>query len=202
MNTAHGEPAGVPHQGAPVGAGSPDLAGLLKQAARGDQGAFAEVYDATAARVHGLVVRVVRDQAQAEEVTQEVFLEVWRHCGRFDAHRGSALAWLMTIAHRKSVDRVRSADSSTRRDQTYHDANQAPEHDVTAETAHASLEARRVRAAVQELTDVQRQAIELAYFGGYSHREVAALLDLPLGTAKTRIRDGMIRLRDTIGVGR
>lgn len=199
---SHGDPSGASPAEASDGAAAPDLAVLLKQAARGDRAAFAEVYDATAARVHGLVLRVVRDRAQAEEVTQEVFLDVWRQASRFDAGRGSALAWLMTIAHRKAVDRVRSADSAARRDQTYHQAHQTPDHDVTAEAAQAAWEARRVRAAVRQLTDVQREAIELAYFGGYTHTEVAALLDLPLGTAKTRIRDGLIRLRDTIGVGR
>lgn len=195
------EPAGVPQEGAPAGAG-PDLGSLLKRSARGDNVAFAELYDATAARVHGLVLRVVRDRAQAEEVTQEVFLEIWRQSGRFDPERGSALAWMMTIGHRKAVDRVRSAEAATRRDVAYEQHNQVPDHDVTAEAAHASLEARRVRAALAHLTDVQREAIELAYFGGYTHTEVAALLDLPVGTAKTRIRDGLIRLRDTIGVGR
>ncbi|MFB9765470.1 ECF RNA polymerase sigma factor SigK, partial [Nocardioides kongjuensis] len=180
----------------------PDLGALLRQSARGDSTAFATLYDATAARVHGLALRVVRDRAQAEEVTQEVFLEVWRQASRYDAARGSALAWLMTITHRKAVDRVRSAEAASRRDATWEQRNQGVEHDTTAEAAHASLEAHRVRAALGQLTDVQREAIELAYFGGYTHTEVAALLDLPVGTAKTRIRDGLIRLRDTIGVGR
>jgi RNA polymerase sigma-70 factor (ECF subfamily) len=193
--------AGAPDPGVPAAAG-PDLATLLKRSARGDQAAFAELYDATSARIHGLVVRVVRDRAQSEEVTQEVFLEVWRQSGRFDPERGSALSWLMTIAHRKAVDRVRSAEAATRRDVAYEQHNHEPDHDVTAEAAHASFEARRVRAALGDLTVVQREAIELAYFGGYTHTEVAALLDLPVGTAKTRIRDGLIRLRDTIGVGR
>lgn len=201
MDPVPDDSAGAPLVGAPAGAG-PDLAALLKRSARGDEAAFAELYDATASRVHGLVVRVVRDRAQADEVTQEVFLEVWRQSSRYDAQRGSALAWLMTIAHRKAVDRVRSAEAATRRDVTYEQRNQVPAHDVTAEAAHASLEARRVRAALAHLTDVQREAIELAYFGGYTHTEVAALLDLPVGTAKTRIRDGLIRLRDSIGVGR
>lgn len=201
MDPVPDDSAGAPLVGAPAGAG-PDLAALLKRSARGDEAAFAELYDATASRVHGLVVRVVRDRAQADEVTQEVFLEVWRQSSRYDARRGSALAWLMTIAHRKAVDRVRSAEAATRRDVTYEQRNQVPAHDVTAEAAHASLEARRVRAALAHLTDVQREAIELAYFGGYTHTEVAALLDLPVGTAKTRIRDGLIRLRDSIGVGR
>lgn len=201
MDPVPGNPAGAPHEGAPAGAVA-DLAGLLKRSARGDQDAFARLYDATSARVHGLVLRVVRDRAQSEEVTQEVFLEVWRQASRYDESRGSALSWLMTIAHRKAVDRVRSAEAATRRDVTYEQHNQVPDHDVTAEAAHASLEARRVRSALAHLTDVQREAIELAYFGGYTHTEVAALLDLPVGTAKTRIRDGLIRLRDSIGVGR
>lgn len=195
------QPVGVPHPGAPAGVAG-EHASLLKRSARGDQAAFAELYDATSARVHGLVLRVVRDRAQAEEVTQEVFLEIWRTASRFDAERGSALAWLMTIAHRKAVDRVRSAEASSRRDLTYHQRNHTVDHDVTADAAHASLEARRVRTALTQLTDIQREALELAYFGGYTHVEVAALLDLPVGTAKTRIRDGLIRLRDTIGVGR
>lgn len=202
MDPVPGDPAGAPHVGAPAGGHGPDLGPLLQRAARGDSAAFATLYDATAARVHGLVLRVVRDPAQAEEVTQEVFLEVWRQASRYDAARGSALAWLMTITHRKAVDRVRSAEAATRRDVTYEQSNRAVEHDTTVEAAHASLEAHRVRAALTQLTEVQREAIELAYFGGYTHTEVAALLDLPVGTAKTRIRDGLIRLRDTIGVER
>ncbi len=202
MDPVPGEPTGAPHAGAPVGAHGPDLGALLKQCSRGDNAAFAALYDATSARVHGLVLRVVRDPAQAEEVTQEVFLEVWRQSSRYDAQRGSALAWLMTITHRKAVDRVRSAEAASRRDITWEQRNQEIEHDTTAEAAHASLEARRVRMALGQLTDVQREAIELAYFGGYTHTEVATLLDLPVGTAKTRIRDGLIRLRDTIGVGK
>lgn len=195
---------GVPHSGAsPEATSAPgSAADLLRRSARGDRTAFAQLYDDSAARVHGLVLRVVRDPAQAEEVTQEVFLEIWRTASRFDPAKGSALSWMLTIGHRKAVDRVRSAEAAGRRETTYHRRNHEPEHDVTAEAAHASLEARRVRAALTQLTDVQREALELAYFGGYSHTEVAALLDLPVGTAKTRIRDGLIRLRDTIGVAR
>ena len=180
---------------------APDLADLLKQSGRGDQAAFAQLYDATSSRVFGMALRVVRDPAQAEEVTQEAFLEIWRTAGRFDPDRGSPLAWLLTITHRKAVDRVRSAEASTRRDTSYHQQNQPVDHDSTAEAAHASLEGRRVRDALKSLTAVQRQALELAYFGGYTHTEVAGMLDLPVGTAKTRIRDGLIRLRDTMGVG-
>jgi RNA polymerase sigma-70 factor (ECF subfamily) len=178
-----------------------DLAELLKRSGRGDEAAFAQLYDATSARAYGLAVRVVRDPSQAEEVTQEAFLEIWRTASRFDAGRGSAVSWVLTLVHRKAVDRVRSAEASTRRDTSYHQGNQPVEHDSTAEAAHASLEARRVRQAMDSLTEVQRQALELAYFKGYTHTEVAKMLDLPVGTAKTRIRDGLIRLRDTMGVG-
>ena len=191
--------AGVPSsEGAPA---VPDPGPLLKSASRGDQTAFAQLYDLTAARVHGLALRVVRDPAQAEEVTQEAFLEIWRTASRFDPDRGSPLAWMLTITHRKAVDRVRSAEAATRRDETYHQRNRPVEHDTTAEAAHASMEARRVRGALETLTPVQREALELAYFGGYTHAQVASMLDLPVGTAKTRIRDGLIRLRDTMGVG-
>ncbi len=181
--------------------GAPDLAALLRQSARGDQRAFARLYDATAARAYGLAVRVVRDPSQAEEVTQEAFLELWRTASRFDPDRGSAISWVLTIVHRKAVDRVRSAEAASRRDTTYQREQQEVDHDATAEAAQASLEAKRVRAAMDQLTPVQREAIELSFFGGYTHAEVATLLDLPLGTAKTRIRDGLIRLRDFMGVG-
>lgn len=198
MNPTHPMPSGDP---SPEGTEADRLAALLRLSARGDQAAFAELYDATAARLHGLVVRVVRDPAQSDEVTQEAYLEVWRTAARFDPTRGSALAWLMTIGHRRAVDRVRSAQAATRRDNDYLRDEREAGPDVTAEAALTGLEARRVRAALEALTPVQREAIELAYFGGYTHTEVAALLDLPVGTAKTRIRDGLIRLRDTMGVG-
>ena len=180
---------------------APDLTDLLRRAARADESAFAALYDVTSRRVYGMVLRVVRDPAQAEEVTQEVFLEIWRTATRFDPDRGSPLTWLLTIVHRKAVDRVRSAEASTRRDATYHQTHQPIDHDSTADAVESSLEARRVRGALKTLTDVQQQAIGLAYFGGYTHTEVATMLDLPVGTAKTRIRDGLIRLRDAMGVG-
>jgi RNA polymerase sigma-70 factor (ECF subfamily) len=181
--------------------GVPDLAELLRRSSRGDEAAFAELYDATTRRVFGLALRVVRDPAQAEEVTQEAFLEIWRTSARIDQDRGSGLAWMLTIVHRKAVDRVRSAEASTRRDTAYHQGATTVDHDTTAEAAEASLEAHRVRGALRTLTEVQREALELAYFGGYTHTEVAKMLDLPVGTAKTRIRDGLIRLRDAMGVG-
>ncbi|MFT4261867.1 MAG: ECF RNA polymerase sigma factor SigK [Nocardioides sp.] len=194
-----GSPAGDPSGAARPE--QPELADLLRRSARGDEEAFAAVYDAVASRAYGLALSVVRDPAQAEEVVQEALFEVWRTASRFDARRGTPLGWILTILHRRAVDRVRASEAATRRDRTYHERNQTVSHDATAEAAHASMEAHRVRRALDTLTPVQRQAVELAYLRGYTHTEVAQLLELPVGTAKTRIRDGMIRLRDTLGVG-
>lgn len=179
-----------------------ELAESMRAAGRGDQLAFAAVYDAMAPRVHGIVLRVVRDPAQSEEVVQEVFVELWRLAPRFDGRRGSAAAWIATIAHRRAVDRVRSEQAS--RDRAERDAAQAERAtDTSAEPVLdrdlAEFERRRVRRALDRLTPMQRAAIELAFFGGHTYREVAALLGEPEGTVKTRIRDGMIRLRDELG---
>ncbi len=187
-------------ESSPTAAVGPDLAGLLTRSARGDEAAFAELYDATASRLHGLVVRVVRDRAQSEEVTQEAFLDIWRHCTRFDSSKGSPLSWMLTIAHRKAVDRVRSAEAAKAREVTYETTTTGREHDSTLEQVEVRLDQQRVRRALSTLTDTQRGAVELAYLGGHTHTEVAALLDIPLGTAKTRIRDGLIRLRDILEV--
>jgi RNA polymerase sigma-70 factor (ECF subfamily) len=198
--TAASPGAPAPGEAAARSGQAPDLAALLRRSARGDEAAFGELYDATSRRLYGLVLRVVRDPAMSEEVTQEVYLDVWRHAGRFDAGRGTALSWLLTIAHRTAVDRVRSSEAARRRDDAHAVSSRDVDFDATAETAQASLEAQRVRRALATLTDAQRSAVELAYLGGYTQTEVARLLDLPLGTAKTRIRDGLIRLRDTMGV--
>lgn len=198
MNHLRPVPGGAPDPGAPPG---PDLADLLRRSSRGDQSAFAALYDAVSPKIYGLSLRIVRDPAQAEEVAQEVFLDIWRTSSRYSPDRGSALAWMLTITHRRAVDRVRAAEAATRRDIAYERRNQPVSHDSTSEAAQASLEARRVRGALGTLTEVQREAVELAYLGGYTHTEVASMLELPVGTAKTRIRDGLIRLRDTMGVG-
>ncbi|MCD6640806.1 MAG: ECF RNA polymerase sigma factor SigK [Nocardioides sp.] len=195
MDHLHAVPAG-----GPPGPEGTALADLVGRSARGDEAAFAAFYDATSARAYGLALRVVRNPAHAEEVTQEAYIDAWRGSTRFDPARGTALGWLLTIVHRKAVDRVRSVEAATNRDQAWQHTSTGVEHDETAEAAHASLEAQRVRNAVTTLTDVQREAVELAYFGGYTHTEVATMLEVPVGTAKTRIRDGLIRLRDSLGV--
>ncbi len=177
------------------------LESQLVAAGRGDMQAFAALYDAVAPRAYGLVLRILRDAHQSEEVTQEVFLQIWQTSARFDPRRGSALAWMMTVAHRRAVDRVRSAEAVRRRDSTYVERNAETSYDETAATVHASLEAATVREALATLTTVQREAIELSYFGGHTHREVSELTRVPVGTAKTRIRDGLLRLRDVLAPG-
>lgn len=175
-------------------------ADLLHRAALGDEDAFSRLYDETAPQLFALIRRVVRDVAMSEEVLQEVYVEVWRQATRFDARRGSARSWLCTIAHRRAVDTVRSSEAARRRDSE--DGLLTLEQQVVdvQEEGIMRVESGRVRQAMRTLTSAQSEAIRLAYFGGYSHREVAALLDIPVGTAKTRIRDGMIVLRDRLGV--
>jgi len=173
---------------------------LLALVAAGDKGAFARLYDATAPRLFGLARRLLIDSAQAEEVTQEVYLEIWQAATRYDATRGSAMAWMLTLAHRRSVDRIRSAQSSRNRDTKIGIRDFDREYDEVAETVEVRIESERVKRALEKLTELQRQAVTLAYFKGLSHSEVATMLHVPVGTVKTRLRDGMIRLRDEMGV--
>ena len=171
---------------------------LLGRVARGDEAAFAAFYDHVSARVYGLVRRLLRDPAQAEEVTQEVLVETWRTASRFDPTKGSAAAWCLTIAHRRAVDRIRSEQAST--DRTLRAAVSEVPFDVVAEEATTQIEHLQVRRCLDTLTALQRQAIELAYYQGHTYREVSELLDTALPTVKTRMRDGLIRLRDCVGV--
>ncbi len=191
------DPAGDARAGAPVPAAG-DLAVLLRRTARGDAGAFEAVYDQVAASVFGVAKRVIRDQSQSEEVAQEVLLEVWRTASAFDPAKGSAQAWVMTLAHRRAVDRVRSVQKETERERRVATAD-IP-FDEVAEVVESVLEAERVRRCLGSLTELQRESVTLAYYDGYTYGQVAGLLGVPMGTVKTRMRDGLIRLRDCLGV--
>ena len=182
------------------GGAGPDLAELLKEVARGDQDAFAAVYDRVAGPVLGLVRSVLRDPAQSEEVTQEVLVEVWRTAAHFQPDKGSAMSWVLTFAHRRAVDRVRSAQAASDREQRAALLDRTPAFDEVIEAVEARLEREQVRRCLRTLTELQRQSVTLAYYRGLTYREVAELLAQPLGTVKTRLRDGLIRLRDCLGV--
>jgi RNA polymerase sigma-70 factor, ECF subfamily len=173
-----------------------DVNALVRQVARGDSGAFESLYDVLGGPVYGVARRVVRDPNRAEDVAQEVFLEVWRKAPSFDDGRGSAKTWIMTIAHRRAVDAVRRNESQKKYDgQAVADEVQ---HDEPVERVIKDEEHGAVRDCLQTLTELQMESVRLAYYNGYTYAEVATLLDKPLPTIKTRMRDGLIRLRDCL----
>lgn len=175
---------------------------LIGRVAEGDQQAFAELYDLVVGRVHAVVLAVLRDAAQAEEVTQEVMVEIWRQAPRYDPRRGSVRTWAATMAHRRAVDRVRSSQSARDRDQADVDSRvaESPRTDEVAEAVETIEESEMLGAALEQLSETQRESIRLAYFGGHTYREVAEMLGTPEGTVKTRIRDGLTRLRSVLEV--
>jgi len=176
--------------------GGADVDALLARVARGDSRAFESLYDELSPAVFGLSRRVVRDPARAEDVTQEVFLEVWRKAARYDSGLGSAKTWVMTIAHRRAVDAVRRSESQKRQDDRA--APDEVNHDEPAEQLIRTEEHGAVRTCLETLTELQLESVRLAYFNGYTYNEVATLLEKPLPTIKTRMRDGLIRLRDCL----
>jgi RNA polymerase sigma-70 factor (ECF subfamily) len=173
---------------------------LLRRVARGDERAFTQLYEVIVPRVFGLARRVLRDPAQAEEVAQEALVEVWRTAARFDPAKGSATSWVLTITHRRAVDRVRSAQAGADRERRAVAASGETPYDDVVEEVTSSLEQQQVRRCLKGLTELQREAITLAYYDGFTYREVAEKLDTALPTIKTRMRDGLIRLRDCLGV--
>lgn len=174
---------------------------LLVATAGGDQQAFARLYDRFAPRVFGLVRKVVRDPGLSQDTMQEVMTELWRTSPRFDPDKGNAVSWILTLAHRRAVDAVRREQSARdRADAVGRQEDAQRPFDDVSETVTMADEHSQIRKALDALTDLQRQAIDLAYFEGMTYREVAENLGVPLGTIKTRMRDGMIRLRDTMGV--
>jgi RNA polymerase sigma-70 factor, ECF subfamily len=187
----------VPGPGAPP----PDAGALLTAVARGDERAFGKLYDLVAPRVYGLVRRVLRDPAQAEEVAQEVLVEVWRSAALFDPSRGSPTAWVFTIAHRRAVDRVRAEQAAADRTVKAGIVAVDTPYDAVADEVTARLERQQVRHCLDDLTELQRQVVTLAYYQGHTYPQVSELLGTPLGTVKTRMRDGLSRLRDCVTRG-
>jgi len=187
----------VPEDGAdPVDA----IGDLIRRSADGDRGAFTQLYDTLAPRVFGLILRVLVDRAQSEEVLQEVFLEVWQSAARFAPKKGQGRTWVLTIAHRRAIDRVRSAQAGSDRDVRAGLCELASAPASVADEVESRMEAEQVASALRQLPEAQREALALAYYGGYSQSEIAALTGTPLGTVKTRMRDGLSRLRIQMGV--
>jgi len=179
----------------------PDLDALLRRIAQRDRAAFAAFYDATRSRVYGMVVRVLRDRGYSEETTQEIYLQVWRTAESYDPASGSALAWLLTLAHRRAVDRVRSEQAATQRDSRYGAVNAERATDHVSDAVISSEERRRVAACLDGLTDIQRECIDLAYYQGLTYVQVSERLSANLATVKSRMRDALRGLRNCLGVG-
>lgn len=176
------------------------LSRLLARIADGDQVAFADFYQATSRRVYGMARRVLIDQGLSEDTCQEVFLQVWQLAGKFDPSAGSPLAWVMTIAHRRAIDRVRSVQSAADREERVFALGNQTGHDSVSEEVETRLEAEAVVRCLETLTATQQESVRLAYYDGLSYREVADRLGAALPTIKSRIRDGLIRLKTCLGV--
>ncbi|MET4137026.1 RNA polymerase sigma-70 factor (ECF subfamily) [Pseudarthrobacter sp. PvP090] len=195
--------APIPEASAPPGTPADvnrRLGALLEQIAAGDQAAFAEFYELTSRRVFGMARRVLIDVELSEDTTQEVFLQVWQNASKFNPEAGSPLAWLMTISHRRAVDKVRSSQSSTDREAKYGASSQDIDHDSVSDEVGSRLEAEAVVRCLATLTDTQQESVRLAYYGGLTYREVAEKLNAAVPTIKSRIRDGLIRLKTCLGV--
>ena len=176
-----------------------DWAALIKRVADGDQSALTLLYDSTSRLVFGLILRVVTDRSTAEEVLLDVYTQVWRQASTYDSKRGAPLAWLMTIARTRGIDRLRSGKHEHQNKESLDAIGEVTASTASPEADTVSSERRRlVRTALDSLSVEQREVIELAYYSGLSHSEIALQLGQPLGTVKTRTRLGMMKLRDML----
>jgi RNA polymerase sigma-70 factor (ECF subfamily) len=176
-----------------------ELDAVFHRVARGDEDAFAVVYDQLSSILFGIARRVIRDPARAEEVTQDVLVEIWQQAPRFDPSKGSVRTWACMIAHRRAVDAVRREETVRRTERRESHRSARREFDEVSEAVADRMEYARVRKCLDTLTELQAEAVGLAYFRGLSYPEVASMLDVKLATIKTRMRDGLIRLRDCLG---
>lgn len=177
-----------------------EFADLVRKIAEGDQSALATLYDSTNRLVYGLILRVLNDAGAAEEVLLDVYTQVWRQAAAYDSSRGAPLAWLTTIARSRAIDRLRSGWQDQRRKEPLDAIGDAASVDANPEETTVAAERKRlVREALAQLTPEQREVIELAYYSGLSHSEIAAKLNQPLGTVKTRTRLGMMKLKEALG---
>lgn len=194
--------AGPRYGGGMVPRDSPDqtavLRDLLASSAQGDRSAFTRLYDLTSPRIYGLALRVVYDRAHAEEVVQEAYLQFWQKAGEYRPERGSVISWMMTITHRRAVDRVRSEQVHRRRIADYGTENVEVPEASPLEVVEANEQAATLRNCMGQLTDLQRNTIAMAYFSGLSYPEVAEQTGTPLPTIKSRIRDGLRGLRNCL----
>jgi len=170
---------------------------LVALVARGDENALAELYDRVSRIAFGLALRVLRDERHAEDAVQEAFLQVWRNAATFRAERAKASTWILTLVHRRAVDLVRR-EERRQADPLDDDASLGQASEQTEEAAWLRFERERVQSALRQLPDVQREALELAYYGGFSQSELAERLGVPLGTIKSRMFAGLARLRELL----
>jgi RNA polymerase sigma-70 factor (ECF subfamily) len=195
---AHADRRGL--HAVPAGDSVPDTDDMLDRIARGSHEAFSQLYDHFGPAVYGLAKRVVRNPARAEEVTQEVFMQIWQNAAGFDRTRGKAKTWVLTLAHRRAVDAVRHDQAASTREARY-DWSPGPDYDHVQEQVERTFEHEQVRRCLDGLTELQREAVTLAYYQGHTYAQVAHVLDQNPATIKTRMRDGLVRLRDCMGVG-
>jgi len=190
---------GSPQDSRELGTRDQDWAALIGRVAEGDQSALTTLYDATSRLVFGLILRVVVDRSTAEEVLLDVYTQVWRQASTYDIKRGAPLAWLMTIARTRSIDRLRSGKHEHQNRESLDAIGEITSSTASPEADSVTAERRQlVRAALDTLSAEQREVIELAYYAGLSHSEIALKLGQPLGTVKTRTRLGMMKLRDML----